>query len=103
MTRIGSSRSPLSSRTAWIARIAASPRLTMARRWKGRARGATARQLPASGWVDRDRTEPDPTNGGFYRRLRGRYATVDEMPEPALTPHEMTLHGHRVSYRRGGS
>jgi pimeloyl-ACP methyl ester carboxylesterase len=24
------------------------------------------------------------------------------MAAPALTPHEMTLHGHRVSYRRGG-
>jgi pimeloyl-ACP methyl ester carboxylesterase len=25
------------------------------------------------------------------------------MADTALTPHEMTLHGHRVSYRRGGS
>jgi pimeloyl-ACP methyl ester carboxylesterase len=27
---------------------------------------------------------------------------VGEMADTALTPHEMTLHGHRVSYRRGG-
>jgi pimeloyl-ACP methyl ester carboxylesterase len=28
---------------------------------------------------------------------------MGEMAGPVLTPHEMTLHGHRVSYRRGGS
>ena len=70
--RIGSSRSSLSSRTALIARIAASPRLTMARRVKGARVGVTpplcdrtaprpstrrAAEAPRSG-------RPHPPNGG---------------------------------------
>src|ERR687897_3510123 len=112
MTRIGSSRSALISRTALMARIAASPRLTMARRVKGVRVGVTppvcdrwhARVQPQRG------AEP-PGQVCRTRHLSG--STTLDLCDPAseaallvsvtFERREMQMHRHRVSYRTGGS
>ena len=111
--RIGSSRSSLSSRTALIARIAASPRLTMARRVKGARVGVTPplcdRRHPGAS----TRTAPRAPRSGRAApaEWRGRPPSTSGIQGPrravlgrvTLERHELQLHGHRVSYRTAGS
>ena len=112
MTWIGSSRSSLSSRTALMARMAASPRLTMARRVKGARVGVTrpvcdGRHLAFARQVA---TEP-PGQVGRTRHCRGRPPSTSGIQGSGaavvvavtLERHELQMHGHRVSYRTAGS
>src|SRR5688572_19882952 len=112
MTWICSSRCSLSSRTALMARIAASPRLTMARREKGARVGVT---LPVcDGRHSRSQGHARPVPPGQAGRTPP-FVGVDH-PRPVetrlgravvvavtLERRELQMYGHRVSYRTAGS
>src|SRR5687767_3447466 len=112
MTRMASPRSVLSSRTALMARIAASPRLTMARRVKGARVGVTlyvcdgrhsrsqgdARPVPP-GQAGRTRQMAGSTTLNLWDTRPGRAVVV----AVTLERRELQMHGHRVSYRTAGS
>src|SRR5215204_1727793 len=93
-----------------MARIAASPRLTMASRWNGRATALTRVQpfppAPVGGALPLGSPRSVPFIPADWRvrhyRLTRR-GIMARMPDAVFTANELSLHGHRVSYRTGGS
>ena len=64
MTQIGSTRCALSSRTAWMTRIAGSPRLTIARREIG---GGMAQSPPIAARIGASASASTPPGSSIVR------------------------------------
>src|SRR5215216_5983697 len=93
-----------------MARIAASPRLTIASRWNGRATAVTPGQLfplaRAGGPLPPGSPRSVPFIPAVWRVRRYRRTPrgiMAGMARAVFTANELSLHGHRVSYRTGGS